>query len=124
VGCAFSLSLQFDLFAKCAVNRLRSSCTTWVSTSEILSTEIRATGHGSANAMARLGGFFCPYIINETTPLNAIGIFIFAISVLTAKIAWQLPETAGISMGEVHVTTAKDSTSIADKSAGTPYQKL
>jgi hypothetical protein len=124
VGCAFAVSSQFDLFGKCPVNRLRSSCTTWVSTSEILSTEIRATGHGSANAMARLGGFFCPYIINESTPLNAIGIFIFAVSVLTAKIAWQLPETAGLKMGEVNTTTAEDSTSIADKSAGAPYQQL
>ncbi|OEU20287.1 MFS general substrate transporter, partial [Fragilariopsis cylindrus CCMP1102] len=34
-----------------------ASCTTWVSTSEILPTDIRSTGHGSANAMARLGGF-------------------------------------------------------------------
>jgi len=77
-----------------------SSCTTWVSTSEILSTEIRATGHGAANAVARLGGFFCPYIISDHTPIHWIGIFIFTVSVVTASVSWFLPETAGQSLGE------------------------
>lgn len=77
-----------------------SSATTWVSTSEILSTEIRATGHGVANAVARLGGFFCPYIISEQTDIHKIGIFIFVVSLFTASVAWFLPETAGQAMGD------------------------
>lgn len=79
---------------------MAASCTTWVSTSEILSTEIRATGHGVANAMARLGGFFCPYIISEHTPIHRVGGFMFAVSVVTASFAWYLPETTGQSLGE------------------------
>lgn len=77
-----------------------ASCTTWVSTSEILSTDIRATGHGAANAMGRFGGFFCPYIISEGTPLRWIAIFIASVSLVTSYSSWQLPETAGKALGE------------------------
>jgi putative MFS transporter len=103
-----------------------ASCTTWVSTSEILSTEIRTTGHGTANAVARLGGFVCPYIISDHTGLTFIGIIIFAVSVLTANIAWQLPETTGRAMGEgraldIHKPEKQNSTTT---SVGTPHQML
>lgn len=77
-----------------------ASCLTWVSTSEILTTEIRATGHGAANAMARFGGFFVPYIITAGAPLSWIGILLFFVSISTALISWQLPETAGKALGE------------------------
>lgn len=36
---------------------MAATCTSWVMTAEVLSTEIRSTGHSSANAMARLGHF-------------------------------------------------------------------
>jgi hypothetical protein len=81
-----------------------ASCTTWVSTSEILSTDIRATGHGAANSMARFGGFFCPYIITQGTSLRWIGSFLFVVSLVTAGCSWHLPETAGKALGEA--TTA------------------
>eukprot|EP00547_Thalassionema_nitzschioides_P007245 CAMPEP_0194221570 /NCGR_PEP_ID=MMETSP0156-20130528/30878_1 /TAXON_ID=33649 /ORGANISM="Thalassionema nitzschioides, Strain L26-B" /LENGTH=603 /DNA_ID=CAMNT_0038952015 /DNA_START=98 /DNA_END=1909 /DNA_ORIENTATION=- len=77
-----------------------ASCLTWVSTSEIFTTEIRATGHGAANAMARLGGFFVPYIITAGAPLSWVGIILFLVSIWTALISWQLPETAGKALGE------------------------
>jgi len=113
-----SVLLVFAFVSRMAM--MGSSCTTWVSTSEILSTDIRATGHGSANAMARIAGFFCPYIINDRTPLNLIGLFMFAISILTAGVAWQLPETAGRAMGEVHDTDPKH----ANSKDAAPYQQF
>lgn len=76
-----------------------ATCTTWVSTSEILTTDIRTTGHGYANAMSRIGGFFCPYIISAGNPLNIIGLFLFVISCVAAATVWQLPETSGQKMG-------------------------
>lgn len=76
-----------------------ATCTTWVSTSEILTTEIRTTGHGWANAMARIGGFFCPFIISERNGLNIIGLFLFAVSCVAAAVVWHLPETSGHKLG-------------------------
>jgi Sugar (and other) transporter len=80
---------------------MASSCTTWVSTSEILATEIRATGHGAANAMARLGGFLCPYFITEGNSPAFIGVLVFVMAVITSACSYNLPETAGRAMGDV-----------------------
>ena len=80
---------------------MASSCVTWVSTSEMLSTEIRSTGHGAANAMARLGGFIAPFIITEGNSLGIIGGLVLLVSLLTAECANKLPETAGRPMGDI-----------------------
>jgi len=80
---------------------MASSCVTWVSTSEMLSTEIRSTGHGAANAMARLGGFIAPYVITEGNSMGTIGILVLLVSLFTAECASKLPETAGKPMGDV-----------------------
>jgi len=96
-----------------------ASSITWVSTSEILVTEIRATGHGAANAVSRLGGFFVPYIISERTPLNIMGAFLFLASIITARVTWNLPETAGIALGQASssVATSDDNSSVGDDNA-------
>jgi hypothetical protein len=78
-----------------------ATCTTWVSTSEILTTDIRSTGHGSANAMARLGGFISPFIITQGNSLWLIGIIVLIVSLVTAEFASRLPETTGKSMGDI-----------------------
>ena len=79
-----------------------STCTTWVSTSEILTTDIRGTGHAAANAMARLGGFICPYIINEETNMQTIGTFLLILGCIAAYSSSKLPETMGKSLGSSH----------------------
>ena len=105
------------------------SCTTWVSTTEILPTEIRATGHSAANALARIGGFLCPYIISEGTSLRAIGVFIFAVSMVTGLISWLLPETQGKAIGEAQLSNASRSlpppiTSTDNENPGSPREIL
>lgn len=80
-----------------------ATCLTWVSTSEILSTEIRTTGHSAANAIARIGGAVCPYIVSERTPLPTIGIIMLCVSIATSRFVFKLPETKGIGMGVVTV---------------------
>jgi MFS family permease len=84
---------------------MASSCTTWVSTSEILSTDIRATGHGAANAMARIGGFLSPYFITQGNSLAFIGGLVLVVAAGTAECSRRLPETAGKAMGEAGGTT-------------------
>lgn len=85
---------------------MASSCVTWVSTSEMLSTEIRSTGHGAANAMSRLGGFIAPFIITEGNSMGTIGSLVLLVSLLTAECANKLPETAGKPMGDVSVESS------------------
>jgi len=79
---------------------MSASCTTWVSTAEILTTEIRTTGHSAANAIARFGGGFSPYLITAETPFIIIGITMLAVSLFTAACTYNLPETKGKRMGE------------------------
>jgi len=94
---------------------MASSCTTWVSTSEMLATDIRSTGHGAANAMARLGGFIAPYIITERNSMGTIGVLVLLVSLVTAECASRLPETAGKPMGDTGAgVVTQDSTKQAD----------
>jgi hypothetical protein len=78
---------------------MSASCATWVSTAEVLSTEIRTTGHSAANAIARLSGIFSPYLVSSDTPFPVIGFVLFMLSLSTASFAWNLPETKGKSLG-------------------------
>jgi MFS family permease len=87
---------------------MSASCATWVSTAEILTTEIRTTGHSAANAVARFSGAFSPYVVSSTTPFRTIGAVILTISVSTCLFAWNLPETKGKSMGAVGLHRRRD----------------
>lgn len=78
---------------------MSGSCTTWVSTAEILTTEIRATGHSAANAIARIAGAVSPYVVSSENSFPIIGIVTLAMSAITCLSSWNLPETKGRSMG-------------------------
>mmetsp|Transcript_2401 Transcript_2401/g.3759 ORF Transcript_2401/g.3759 Transcript_2401/m.3759 type:complete len:492 (-) Transcript_2401:131-1606(-) len=75
-------------------------CVTWVATAEILPTEIRSTGHSAANAVARIGGFVCPYLISGFS-LYTVGVVLLAIHISTCIFAYNLPETKDKKMGEM-----------------------
>jgi MFS family permease len=79
-----------------------SSSTTWVSTAELLPTQIRNTGHASANAMARIGGAFSPFLVSEATPPRLIGIMMASVAFVTCAVSWYLPETQGKALGTAH----------------------
>jgi MFS family permease len=71
----------------------------WISTAEVLSTEIRGTGHSMASAMSRLGAFFCPYLIESETPLVHVGAAMLIAHICTVCCVSRLPETLGRGMG-------------------------
>ena len=77
---------------------MMGSCVTWVTTAEILTTEIRTTGHSAANAMGRTGAFLSPYLVG-TMSLQAVGSIMLLIHLFTAFCAWNLPETKGREIG-------------------------
>ena len=79
-----------------------SSSTTWVVTAEILPTQIRNTGHAAANAVARLGGAFSPFIVSPSMPLHTIGIIMGVVSFVTCVLSWHMPETQGKALGTAH----------------------
>lgn len=87
---------------------MSATCATWVSTAEILTTEIRTTGHSAANAVARISGAFCPYVVSNTTPFRTIGALLLAISVSTCLFSWNLPETKGKRMGAIECHHIRD----------------
>jgi len=80
---------------------MSGSCTTWVSTAEILTTEIRATGHSAANAVARIAGAVSPYVVSSENSFTTIGIVTLCLSFMTCLSSWRLPETKGRSLGGV-----------------------
>lgn len=119
------LSLGF-----CArVFEMSGTCVTWVSTAEILTTDVRSTGHSTANAMARIGAFFAPYVIADETgggSLTKLGFVMLIVHALTAIFVSKLPETMGKAMGAVEnapaspleATAAVASTEDEDRGAG------
>jgi len=76
---------------------MSASCVTWIITPELLTTEVRATGHGVVNAMARVTGILSPFVVQKSR--TVAGIVLLITSILSAFCVLQLPETAGRSMG-------------------------
>jgi len=83
---------------------------TWLHTAELLPTRIRATGHGLANAMGRIGGITCPFIISRYISPQTIGIVMFSVSVATSIIVKCIPETSGEALGSINVFLRKETT--------------
>jgi MFS family permease len=78
---------------------MSGSCVTWVSTAEILTTDVRTTGHSAANAVARIGSLFAPFLISGHSSVTSKGVIMLAIHCITVACVSQLPETKGIHMG-------------------------
>jgi MFS family permease len=88
---------------------MSATCVTWVSTAEVLTTDIRSTGHSTANALAKIGAFFCPYLVESDTKLWKVGLSMFFVHTFTAFCVSQLPETKGRDLGAVVTEPAADS---------------
>ncbi|KAG7373938.1 major facilitator superfamily transporter [Nitzschia inconspicua] len=78
------------------------SCVSWVSTAEILTTEVRTTGHSAANAVARIGSLFSPFLMEGHGSLLTKGLIMLVIHAVTVTCVSQLPETKGSHMGRAH----------------------
>eukprot|EP00557_Chaetoceros_sp_GSL56_P009845 CAMPEP_0176481196 /NCGR_PEP_ID=MMETSP0200_2-20121128/2689_1 /TAXON_ID=947934 /ORGANISM="Chaetoceros sp., Strain GSL56" /LENGTH=504 /DNA_ID=CAMNT_0017877381 /DNA_START=238 /DNA_END=1752 /DNA_ORIENTATION=- len=92
-----------------------ASCTLWISTAEIYTTEIRSTGHSATNAVARIGGFISPYLVSGNASFQLIGSIFFAVHIGAAFCALQLPETKGVELG--NTTCSRGGKSSIEKSA-------
>ena len=80
-------------------SEMAAACITWISTAELLATNMRSTGHAAANSVARCGAFLSPFLVNEGK-LGTIGITLLFTSIIAATAASWLPETAGVELGK------------------------
>ncbi len=85
---------------------------TWLHTAELLPTQYRATGHGLANALGRIGGMTCPFIVSRDNSLRTIGIVMFSVGLVTALSVQQLPETVGKALGNFSVSLNNEETTV------------
>jgi MFS family permease len=97
---------------------MSGSCVTWVSTAEILTTEVRTTGHSTANAVARIGSLFAPFLIVGNSSVAKKGVIMLAIHCITVAFVSQLPETKGVHMGVASIPVlSEDDDDMARESA-------
>jgi MFS transporter, putative metabolite:H+ symporter len=78
---------------------------TWIATSEVLSTAIRTTGHGTSHAVAVIGGAFSTYVLARIYSVPTVGLILFVTGIWTASASTKLPETNVKEMGVVHYPT-------------------
>ena len=78
---------------------MAATCVTWVSTAEILTTDVRSTGHSIANALAKIGATLCPYVVEGDLRLKWVGLILFSVQIFAAACVSRLPETAGRELG-------------------------
>jgi Sugar (and other) transporter len=92
------------------------SSVAWISTAEILSSQVRATGHSSANAINKLSGALSPFLVVTSTKSRypTIGVVLLLVSLVTAACASLLPETKGKTMGRQGTTMVASSTGEGD----------
>jgi len=90
--------IAFALLGRAA--EMASACVVWISTVEILTTEILSTGHSALNAVARIGAFFSPYLVVESNPLWFVGLVFLIVNMVAAVTASTLVETQGMEMGK------------------------
>uniref|UniRef100_A0A7S0G731 Major facilitator superfamily (MFS) profile domain-containing protein n=2 Tax=Proboscia inermis TaxID=420281 RepID=A0A7S0G731_9STRA len=85
--------------ARCV--EMAGSSILWISTAEILPTELRSTGHGSSNAIGRIGGILAPFLIQSNISLLTVSVCMFGIHSVTALGMSLLPETKNLEVGEI-----------------------
>ena len=81
---------------------MSATCVTWIITPELLATQVRATGHGLVNALARVAGSMAPFVVQAGASTRLSGIILTIISVIVALSVLLLPETAGKTLGGAH----------------------
>lgn len=94
---AMRLRTTWALMARCF--ELGANCVLWVTISEVLATEIRATGHSVASAFTRIGAVMVSYIIEYDTTLHQIAYIFMFMHALEVFCCALLPETRGGLLG-------------------------
>ena len=77
-----------------------AGCVTWISTTEVLATDIRCTGHALAKGISgRVGDMLSTMIMSRISQLPTVGLVLFVMSVWIAMTASDIPETKVKDLG-------------------------
>ncbi|CAJ1969206.1 unnamed protein product [Cylindrotheca closterium] len=98
--------LAFSFAAR--IFEMSGTCVTWISTAEILTTEVRTTGHSAANAVARIGSIIAPFLVQGDSSLATKGLVMLGVHSLAVLCVSQLPETKGSHMGHTQVPDSSE----------------
>lgn len=79
---------------------MSGSCTSWVGTAELLTTDIRTTGHAAANAVARIGSFCAPFVVQPGISLTSLAAVLMVVTAACCLATVGLPETKGVALGD------------------------
>jgi MFS transporter, PHS family, inorganic phosphate transporter len=79
-----------------------ASCATWVATSELYPTEMRATGHSICSSLAKLGSFMVPYLVVSSVDFSTIGLTLAFVNFIASAVAFALPDTTGTNALQYH----------------------
>ena len=82
---------------------MSGSCSLLIFTSEVLSTEIRSTGHSAVNALGKIGGFVSPYLVSGKLSFPHLGVCMVIIHITLALCASRLPGTKGVEFGQAWI---------------------
>lgn len=82
---------------------MSGSCVSWISTAEILTTDVRTTGHSAANAVARIGSIVAPFLVEGHSSLTTKGMVMLGVHAITVLSVCTLPETKGSHMGRTRI---------------------
>ena len=67
----------------------------------VSSSSLALKGHSVANAVARMGGFLCPFLVQDITPFWIVGSTMFLLHTISAFCVLWLPETKRRKLGAV-----------------------
>ena len=80
----------FSIFARMAI--MAASSATWVATSEIYPTRMRATGHALSSAVSKMGAFVSPFVAEgHLIPRQIVAILLSVACVAAAFASFLLP---------------------------------
>ena len=103
---------------------MSGSCVTWTITAELLTTEVRTTGHSLVNAIARVTGGLSPFVVQGFGwPFSVVGVVLLVASLVTTAASWTLPETKGIAMGTAILYHPTTNTTNHNNSATDPHEQ-
>ena len=90
---------------------MAGTCLTWVTTAEVLTTDVRGAGHSTSSAIGRIGAMWAPSLVEGSMPLRTLGIIMLLTHTLTVWCISHVPETKGRNMGAVPVSDSVDGSS-------------
>jgi hypothetical protein len=80
---------------------MAGTCLTWVTTAEVLTTDVRGAGHSTSSAVGRIGAMWAPSLVEGSMPLRTLGIIMLLTHTLIVWCISHVPETKGRDMGAV-----------------------